>query len=137
MATLERKIGQWVFRAELPAEERNEKVSFSGSDVRRFEHAAARWIVENGAMAPETFRFLRAVANYRQAQLAELLGVSSETISRWESGHNEFGVSDWETLAALALDRVSGSLQTEQQLRAVAEHRAERSKMIDLELDAA
>jgi len=76
--------------------------------MRKLEDAAIRWMVDNGALSAETFRWLRKKANLTQAELAELLGVSQETISRYETGETKCPIPEWSAVAHFALDFVEG-----------------------------
>jgi transcriptional regulator with XRE-family HTH domain len=65
--------------------------------------------------------FVRKALGLRAAELAALLDVSAETVSRWENGHRAAERSVWNTLADLAADRLAGKTTTLERLRALAE----------------
>ena len=54
-------------------------------DGERFDLAIAELLSE-GAPGGESFRFLRRAAGLRAADLARLLGLTGDTLSRWENG---------------------------------------------------
>lgn len=62
---------------------------FSGLEVDRQFDEAARAIVERGIRDGEEFAFVRKATKYRAADVAELLDVRPETVSRWERGEAE------------------------------------------------
>lgn len=50
------------------------------------EAAVARALVAAGAADGDTLKWLRKTAGLRAADLADLLGVTAKTVSRWETG---------------------------------------------------
>src|SRR5688572_7322412 len=58
---------------------------FAGADLERIEAAAARALARSGVATGAAFRFLRKTADLRAKDLAPLLGVTPETVSRWET----------------------------------------------------
>ena len=120
------KYGNLTFTMELPATRVPESKNpiFNGADVQRFEQEAAKWVITNAAVSPETFRLLRSAAGLTQTQLAELLDSDKETISRWENGRNAFALGTWYILASLATDAMKGKTTTRDWLR-----NAQRAKM--------
>jgi transcriptional regulator with XRE-family HTH domain len=66
---------------------------------------------------------VRKVAGLRASELAELLGVSAETVSHWETGKHPSDLATREVVAELALDTIGGRTDTRDRLRAFA-HRA-------------
>jgi putative zinc finger/helix-turn-helix YgiT family protein len=63
-----------------------------GPAMVEFERRVAVELARRGAPMPETFRRLRKALGLRAADLAALLEVRPETISRWENGQTEV---DW------------------------------------------
>jgi putative zinc finger/helix-turn-helix YgiT family protein len=61
----------------------------SGLEMERKLAAVARAIVARGIRNGDEFKFVRKATRFRAADLAELLGVRPETISRWERGEVE------------------------------------------------
>jgi putative zinc finger/helix-turn-helix YgiT family protein len=92
-------------------------VFFDGPALGEFEHAAARELARHGPATGETFRFMRKALGVRAVDLAELLDVTPETISRWETGKLAMARTAWVTLSSLVLD-FDG---TQERLRAVRE----------------
>jgi hypothetical protein len=122
LATL--KCGSLTFTAELPATRvpESENPVFDGPDVQRFEREAAKWVIANAAISPDTFRLLRGAADLTKAHLAELLiDCDEDVISHWEDG--EGVASDppmlpfWHIVASLATDAMAGETTTRDWLK--------------------
>ena len=65
----------------------------------------------------------RKAARLKAAELAGLLGVTPETVSHWENGHNEPSRAVWTILDALAEDGMEGRTTTLDRLRTPTEPR--------------
>lgn len=119
-ATATLTYGTYAFSAELEAVYLPEtsKPYFALTEIGKLKNAAARWIIEHGIKAPETIRALRSAAGLTAKQLADLLGVDRARVSDWETGKRDPGVALWNTVAALALDKLRGSTETADRLRA-------------------
>ncbi len=91
----------------------------SGEAGEVLELAAARWLVDNGFSSGEEIRFLRKVAGLRAVDLAELLDVSAEAVSHWETGKHHAARGTLATLGALVVDALCGSTATRDRLRAL------------------
>src|SRR5215216_1018876 len=59
---------------------------FDDAEVERQERAAAATLVERGIRTAAAFRLVRKVAGFKAIEIAELLDVRPETVSRWERG---------------------------------------------------
>jgi putative zinc finger/helix-turn-helix YgiT family protein len=62
---------------------------YTGLEVDRQFDEVARAIVARGIRSGDEFKFVRKATGFRAADLAELLDVRAETISRWERGEAE------------------------------------------------
>jgi len=62
---------------------------FEGDEVQRQEREIAAVLVARGVRTAAEFKFVRKVAGFRATEIAELLGVRPETVSRWERGEAE------------------------------------------------
>jgi len=114
--TLDVTIGGIRFVATLPTA----KTDTSAVEMRHMR-AWERWIVETicerGSPSAEGFRFLRQRSGLKAAEVAALLGVREETISRWENGKSEVSAATWDIAIAMANDRVHGRTDTIDRLR--------------------
>ncbi len=57
---------------------------FDADEVRRQERALASALVQRGIRIGREFKLVRKLAGLRAAELAEMLDVRPETVSRWE-----------------------------------------------------
>jgi len=119
----ELRIGPRVFVGELEVMRCDAcgETFTSGQAGEAFELAAARWLAEHGFTTGEEIRFMRKAAGLRAADLAELLDVSPEAVSHWETGKHQAGHGTLATIAALVLDALEGSTATRDRLRALRE----------------
>lgn len=92
-----------------------------GAAGEALEHEAARWLAEHGFSSGDEIRFMRKVAGLRAADLAELLDVSPESVSHWETGKHRADRGTLVTIGALVLDVLEGSTATRDRLRALRE----------------
>jgi hypothetical protein len=93
----------------------------------------ARHLALNGARSGEAFRYMRKALGMRATDLAALLDVAPETISRWETGERNVDRGALFALGSLVLDRFDGDTTAVERLRAV--HEPPRlAKVVKLEL---
>ncbi len=90
----------------------------AGADLGRAELLAGAEAMARGLRDGGTFKFIRKALGLRAADLAKLLDVSAETISRWENSHRAAERSVWNTLADLVSDRLQGTKTTLDRLTA-------------------
>ncbi|HET8539762.1 MAG TPA: YgiT-type zinc finger protein [Anaeromyxobacter sp.] len=105
-----------------------------GEDLERAELVAAAGLADIGVQNGAVFRFMRKALGMRAADLAELLDVTAEQVSRWENDHVPVNRGAWVTVAALVSDRLEGSEKTLARLRALREHRTRLSSPLRLDL---
>jgi len=120
VTTLTQVVDGRTYTAEVPAEvcPHCEESLVRGDVLGRFERAVVAAVVAAGGQGGETVRLLRGALGVRATDLADLLGVTPETISRWENGKHTIDRATWATLAALATEGVDGPTAT--RLRAAA-----------------
>ncbi|MBI5518173.1 MAG: helix-turn-helix domain-containing protein [Deltaproteobacteria bacterium] len=101
---LSRDLDGHLFIAAVPAQVCGAcgEVTHALDDLARFDTAVTRALVAVGARGPEAARWLRKAAGLRAAELADLLGVTPETVSRWETGKHPMDRATAFTLGALA-----------------------------------
>lgn len=85
-----------------------------------FESEVASYVALHGLASGETFKLLRKALEMTAQELAELLRVAPETISRWEHGQREVDLSAWAMVAALVAEQQSGKPSAMAALRAAS-----------------
>jgi putative zinc finger/helix-turn-helix YgiT family protein len=95
--------------------------TFAYADLERFELEVASALVNRGVRSAEAFRFVRKALGLRGADAAALLGVSAETISRWENGKLRPDTNAIAVLGGLVADRLAGRSTMLDRLRALAD----------------
>lgn len=90
-------------------------------DLSRLELTAARWLADMGQRRPDVFRFMRKALGFRGVDLAALLDVTPETISRWENGALPVERRAFALLGDLVAERLEGREATMARLRALRE----------------
>jgi putative zinc finger/helix-turn-helix YgiT family protein len=103
------------------------------STVERFELLAARELARMGIGSSDAFRFMRKALGMTAAELARVLDVTPETVSRWETGKVALGRSVVVTLASLVADRIEGRDRT-LALATAQDHPAPRRATVELDL---
>lgn len=116
-------VGGRTFTTDVPALrcEACGKTYLDGPSLEAFELAVARELATVGPATGETFRFMRKSIGMRAADLAELLDVTPETISRWETGKLDVARAAWSTLADVVVERAEGRTRMLDRLRAIQE----------------
>ena len=137
--TEEVHVGKWTFTATLPATRCTScgETYINGEVLCRFEGYAARKLAELGIREGAAFRFMRKTLGMRAADLAELLSVTPETVSRWENDKNEVDLAAFTTLGSLIVDKLEGRTTTLDSLRAVHERTKPKSRSIRVEVPGA
>ena len=120
-----REIAGHRFVAVLPAKRcaACEKLLFDGKAIRNFELRVAGLLADAGASTGPAFRFMRKAIGMRATELAQLLDVSAETISRWETEKRAVDRGALALLGGLVRDAFVGRTSTLDQLRALCEPR--------------
>lgn len=107
-----------------------------GPAVEAFERAAAVILVRYGQMSGPIARFLRKVLGLRAKDLAGLLDVTPETVSRWENGERDVARSAAALLGAMVLDLEAGRSTALDALQALREPR-QLAERIEVSVEAA
>lgn len=118
-------IGGHVFEAEFEVRRCDScgELVIKLDDWGRFEREIAGWFAKTGVLSGEVFRFMRKAAGLRAKELAELLDVAPETISRWEKEHRQPDRRAMMVLGDLVLDRLKGKETALGRLRALGMER--------------
>jgi len=83
------------------------------------ELGAAGELARHGEASPEAFGFMRRALGVRAVELAELLAVTPETVSRWEHGRQPIDRGAAALLSAMVVDRLEGRTSTLDRLKAL------------------
>lgn len=89
---------------------------YRGVDLGRFEREIARALT-TAAPTGETIKYVRKALGYTGRELGELLGVTVETVSRWEREAHPIDRQAWALLGLLAANQE----QAEAMLRAAGD----------------
>jgi YgiT-type zinc finger domain-containing protein len=92
----------------------------AGDDLGRAELLAVRRALEAGAQSGALLAFARRSLGLKATDLAALLAVTAETVSRWENDRVEPEPAVWNLAADLVDDRLEGHSRTQDRLRAAA-----------------
>lgn len=129
-------IGERTFTASLPAQICPEcGESYTGLEaLGQLELAVAAALARDGTRSPEAFRFMRKALGLPAVELAELLDVTPETISRWEHGKLRVERRALALIGALVLEREEGRSTILDHLRALKDPPPEPTGQQRLEL---
>lgn len=109
-ADLGREVGAHVFSAKVSAlvcDACGDSIT-DLADGERFDLAIADMLAE-AAPTGDSFRFLRKVAGLRARDVARMLGLTGDTISRWENGKHAIDRSAFFILGQIVRERRQGS----------------------------
>jgi DNA-binding transcriptional regulator YiaG len=95
----------------------------TGADLERFELHVARAALDMGVLAGGILRYARKALGLRATDLAELLGVTAETVSHWENDRTEISRAAWVAIGDLVEDRINGVEATRNRLAAFGKPR--------------
>ena len=109
------------FVVTLPAQScRSCGVRVDPASRERMEIEIACELAREGPAVGETFRFMRRALRMRALDVAELLGITPETISRWENEQRSVDRAAWIALGSIVLERARQSTSTLERLRTFA-----------------
>ena len=92
----------------------------TGDEVDRQWLAIAGALASEGPVKGAAFKHMRKAAALTAVELAELLNVTTKTISRWETDEVDIDRAAWTTLGGIVLERIEGGSATLARLRALA-----------------
>lgn len=124
-------MGEYAISASLPARvcAACGLVLFADRDVETFDARVGALLSEAGIDTPEVLRFLRKVLGLQGKELARLLGVRPETVSRWEQGRAKMTRAGYALLRQLVKDQAEGSRATAEYLRSLEKPRHLKKRM--------
>lgn len=130
------RVGERTFTATLPAQVCPQcgEVYIGFEDLGRFEQTVAATLAFEGASSSEAFRFMRKAIGMPAVELADLLGVTPETVSRWEHGKRRVERRALALLGSMVLERLEGRTSMLDYLRTLREPRAPTPGTQHLEL---
>jgi putative zinc finger/helix-turn-helix YgiT family protein len=97
-------------------------VFLENTSLQRAEMEIACELARHGPVSGEAFRYLRKTLGLRAIVVADLLGVTPETISRWENGQRPVDKAAWLTLGSVVLEKASRRPETLERLRELRVH---------------
>ncbi len=100
--------------------------------MARFELRVAKELARAGVSSGEAFRFMRRSLALRAIDLAELLDVAPETVSRWETEKRAVHRGAYAIVASLVRERLDGREETLAALRALRRPR-QLGETVDLD----
>src|SRR5690349_17652022 len=103
--TFRRTIGGCSFtaKAEVTACAACGEVDVPVSAIVAFDRAVAEDLARRGPVSGESFRFIRKAIPLQPIELARMLGVTIETVNRWEAGRRDMDLAAWLVVATIAL----------------------------------
>lgn len=130
------EVGERTFTATLPVQvcPGCGETYIGFEDLGRFEHTVAATLARDGTSSPEAFRFMRKAIGMPAVELAELLDVTPETVSRWEHGKLRVERRALALLGSMVLERLEGRTSMVDYLRSLSEPRTSASGTQRLEL---
>jgi DNA-binding transcriptional regulator YiaG len=113
-------------------------IFLENASLQRADLEVACELARHGPPKGEAFRFLRKTLGMRALDLAGLLSIAPETISRWENDQRVVDKAAWLTLGSLVLERAGRKPETLERLRELRAHGpGARSVLIDVSKDVA
>jgi putative zinc finger/helix-turn-helix YgiT family protein len=97
-------------------------VFLENAALQRAEMEVACELARHGPVSGEAFRYLRKSLGLRGVVVADLLGVTPETISRWENGQRPVDKAAWMTVGSVVLEQASRRPETLERLRELRAH---------------
>jgi putative zinc finger/helix-turn-helix YgiT family protein len=129
-------FGEVTFSVEMPCvrcEACGETTTAHG-DGEKADAAVAHALALNGPMTGAAFRHMRNVLNISRAEMASLLDVAPETVSRWEVEGRPVDRAAWLLLSTIVEEHEAGRTTTLARLRKVTSEKSDAPLMRRLAL---
>ena len=126
------KVAGSEFVSELPGRRCTKGLvaTVEGAAGARYELLVAAELVKRGLRGGDTFRFIRKALGMRAADLARVMNVAAETVSRWETAQREVDWPEFLLLGALVDDKLAGRTTVLSRAEALASpHGARRVRL--------
>lgn len=91
----------------------------SGSTMLATDRVIAAYLATRSPPSGEALRFIRKALGLRGFELAELMGVTGETVSRWENGQRPVDAKAWVVVGSVMLEDVGQPAATMRRLLAL------------------
>ena len=105
---------------ELGTDPETMEETVSLAEMQRSELEMAAALAESGPIVGETFVWMRKSLSLQSKQLARLLDVRPETITRWETGAVPVDRAAWFTLGELVLERIGRPRDLQERMERLA-----------------
>lgn len=105
-----------MVRSPAAACKRCHAVFLPAEGVARIDLVVASELAMRASPSGEAFRFIRRALGLKAMDLALLLRVTPETISRWENDQRPIDANAWITVGSLVLESASQAPETMQRL---------------------
>lgn len=102
------------------------------AELERFELNASAALASHGVCTGEAFRFIRKALGMRAADVADVLGTTPETVSRWENGQRDVDRHVFAMLGELAIAEAEGRPSPAGRFKALADTDRKVPRSIDL-----
>jgi putative zinc finger/helix-turn-helix YgiT family protein len=121
------RVGGLRFTAQVPAQvcPACGESYLSGETLRTLERGVAEALARSGAGSPEAFRYMRKVVGLKAVEVAELFGVTPETVSRWENGERQPEPRAVKLIGALVVEHLAGRSDVLDYLRSLSRDQGE------------
>jgi transcriptional regulator with XRE-family HTH domain len=115
------KIAGRTFKGDVPARRCGDcgELLINGPAMEAFELRVALELARAGAATPDALRFMRGALGLRSGELAALLDLTPEHLSRVEHGRAAADRRTVALLASMVQDSAAGTTRTIDQLRAI------------------
>jgi DNA-binding transcriptional regulator YiaG len=102
------------------------------ASMAELETAVSCELAKSGPASGETFRYMRKSLGMRATALAKLLGITAETVSRWENMQRAVDRTAWIVLGSLVLENAGMAPATFERLQIVGEASRKRVAAVRL-----
>ena len=130
-----RKVSGRVFSVDVPVtvDPETGELEVAFADAQRAELAIASALAGEGPVDGESFRFMRAALGLPARKVGHLLGVSVETISRWENGARDVDRAAWFALGELVLEAAGRPVNARARMERIADgNKPSRDRLVEL-----